>query len=94
MQFKGYLGYAAGKGKQVAKAELEKLNLGELDVLEAVMEAARIIYAAHDDSKDKMFELEISWISPQSLYRHEIIPASLLDEAVVYAKSRLSDMQD
>jgi 20S proteasome subunit alpha 7 len=73
---------------------LEKLNLEELDVLEAVKEAARIIYSAHDDTKDKLFELEMSWISPQSMFRHELLPKSLLAEAIAYAKNHLSDMQD
>jgi 20S proteasome subunit alpha 7 len=38
----GYLGCASGKGKQVAKTEIEKLKLGELSCREAVKEAARM----------------------------------------------------
>ena len=38
----GYKGIAAGKGKQVAKTEIEKLKLGEMSVREAVVEAARM----------------------------------------------------
>ncbi|KAG7292719.1 hypothetical protein NEMBOFW57_002758 [Staphylotrichum longicolle] len=64
----GYYGAATGKGRQAAKAELEKLDLGgpggpTLTLEQAVKEAARIIYVAHDDSKDKEFELEMTWIS-------------------------------
>ena len=57
----GYYGAATGKGPQAAKAELEKLDLsgGELTLVEAIKEAARIIYVAHDDNKDKEFELVI-----------------------------------
>lgn len=38
----GYHGAAVGKGRQLAKAELEKLKLAELSTREAVFEAARM----------------------------------------------------
>ena len=39
---KGYNGAAVGKGRQLAKTELEKLKLSELTTREAVFEAARM----------------------------------------------------
>jgi 20S proteasome subunit alpha 7 len=39
---KGYHGAAVGKGRQLAKTELEKLKLSELTTREAVIEAARM----------------------------------------------------
>lgn len=66
-----------------------------MDILDAVKHAARIIYCATDKSKDKMFELEMSWISPQSMFRHEHLPANLLSEAEQYAKEQLeAEMHD
>ena len=38
----GYHGAAVGKGRQLAKTELEKLNLKELTIRQAVIEAARM----------------------------------------------------
>ncbi|KAJ8462497.1 hypothetical protein ONZ51_g10863 [Trametes cubensis] len=38
----GYRGAAVGKGRQLAKTELEKLKFDELSMKEAVMEAARM----------------------------------------------------
>ena len=38
----GYHGAAVGKGRQLAKTELEKLKLAELSTREAVFEAARM----------------------------------------------------
>jgi 20S proteasome subunit alpha 7 len=38
----GYNGAAVGKGRQLAKTELEKLKLPELSLREAVIEAARM----------------------------------------------------
>ncbi|KAL2161663.1 hypothetical protein VTH06DRAFT_8225 [Thermothelomyces fergusii] len=88
----GYYGAATGKGRQAAKAELEKLDLGRpggpaLTLEEAVKEAARIIYVAHDD--DKEFELEMTWISgPDGPTKglHQEVPKALREEAERLAK--------
>jgi 20S proteasome subunit alpha 7 len=90
----GYYGAATGKGRQIAKSELEKLNLhdSELSLDEGVKEAARIIYVAHDDNKDKEFELEMSWISNLSgptKGRHEEVPKDIREEAEKLAKKAL-----
>lgn len=55
-------------------------------------EAARIIYVAHEDSKDKEFELEMTWISSvdgPTKGRHEEVPKELLEEAEKAAKRSL-----
>lgn len=92
--FQGYYGAATGKGRQAAKAELEKLDLssGNLSLEDGVKEAARIIYVAHEDSKDKDFELEMTWISSvdgPTKGRHEEVPKELLEEAEKAAKRAL-----
>jgi len=92
----GYYGAATGKGRQAAKAELEKLNLSEgtLDLKQAVKEAARIIYVAQQDNKDKEFELEMSWISGAdgpTKGRHMEVPKDLLEEAERLAKKAISE---
>ncbi|KAL8997860.1 MAG: hypothetical protein Q9169_002942 [Polycauliona sp. 2 TL-2023] len=95
----GYYGAATGKGRQTAKAELEKLDLssGELSLEQGVREAARIIYAAHEDSKDKDFELEMSWVSSSdgpTKGRHEQVPKGILEEAENYAKRAMEGDDD
>lgn len=92
----GYYGAATGKGRQAAKAELEKLNLadGKLDLKQAVKEAARIIYVAQQDNKDKEFELEMSWVSGvdgPTKGRHVEVPKELLEEAERLAKKAISE---
>ena len=55
-------------------------------------EAARIIYVAHEDSKDKEFELEMTWVSTEAgptRGRHEEVPRALLDEAERLAKKHM-----
>ncbi|KAI0921354.1 hypothetical protein AcW1_004647 [Taiwanofungus camphoratus] len=77
----GYHGAAVGKGRQLAKTELEKLKLSELSTREAVIEAARIIYLVHEDAKEKEFELEMSWIGDETDGVHLPVPKDLLREA-------------
>jgi 20S proteasome subunit alpha 7 len=54
------------------------------------------IYAAHDESKDKEFELEISWVSTtDSEGRFAPVPRELVEEAENKAKEDLdADMED
>ncbi|KAI5204756.1 proteasome core particle subunit alpha 7 [Aureobasidium subglaciale] len=97
----GYYGAATGKGRQAAKSELEKLKLtpdqGGISLEEGVKEAARIIYVAHEDSKDKEFELEMTWISKvdgPTKGRHEEVPKEMLEEAERLAKKALEGDDD
>ena len=73
---------------------MEKLDLssGNLSLEAGVKEAARIIYVAHEDSKDKEFELEMSWISNldgPTKGRHEEVPKHILEEAEKAAKKAM-----
>lgn len=44
------------------------------------------IYMSHDESKDKDFELEMTWIGPETGNKHQLVPAHILDAAVQEAK--------
>ncbi|KAA8897202.1 nucleophile aminohydrolase [Sphaerosporella brunnea] len=101
----GYFGAATGRGRQAAKAELEKLDLPNLTVEEGVKHAARIIHIAHGDNagKDKDFELEMTWVRVDKANvvevtesgvvkghgRHEEVPKELVEEAEREAKKAL-----
>ena len=59
---------------------------------QGVKEAARIIYVAHEDSKDKEFELEMTWISRRdgpTKGKHEHVPRNILEEAEKAAKKAM-----
>lgn len=90
----GYHGCAVGKGKQLAKTEIEKLKLGEITCREAIKEAARIIYTVHDDVKDKEFELELSWICDESNNIHQYVPEDLAREAEEAAKASTDEDEE
>ncbi|OBA25287.1 A gated channel into the proteasome core particle [Hanseniaspora valbyensis NRRL Y-1626] len=99
----GYKGIATGKGRQTAKAELEKLITSEIYDLsaftarQAVQEVARILYLAHEDNKDKDFELELSWCSlSETDGLHKFVPKDIYEEAIEHAKIEvgLADSDD
>lgn len=93
----GYNGAATGKGRQTAKAELEKLldKQPAMSAREAVKQAARIVYMAHEDNKEKDFELEVSWCSKSETDGlHKRVPKDLLDEAIEYAKNEVNGDDD
>ncbi|KAG7449334.1 20S proteasome subunit [Guyanagaster necrorhizus] len=91
--FYGYHGAAVGKGRQLAKTELEKLDLASISMRQAVLDAARIIYLVHDDAKEKEFELEMSWIGDETNGLHLPVPKDLFDEAERKAKEALETFE-
>jgi len=89
----GYNATAVGKGRTLAKNELEKLKYSELSTREAVYEAARIIHLVHDDAKEKDFELEMSWIGQESNFRIVPVPDDLFKEADQKARDALENFE-
>merc|ERR1712024_384531 len=81
----GYWGCAAGKAKSNAKTELEKINIQEKTCEELVKEAAKIIYMVHDEVKDKMFELELSWVGEFTHGKHTRVSDQVLKDAKKFA---------
>lgn len=90
----GYYGCAAGKAKQNAKTEIEKLKLENMTMKEAVKEVAKIIYVVHDEVKDKAFELELSWVGEESNGIHQMVPKQLAQEAEELAKKSMEEDSD
>jgi 20S proteasome subunit alpha 7 len=48
----------------------------------------------HDSAKDKEFELELTWICPQSKNRHVQVPGDVKAEAERLALAALNDEMD
>lgn len=89
-----YKGQAIGKGRQSAKTEIEKLLDGpEKTCKEMLPLAAKIIHKVHDE-KDRDFELEMSWMCPDSNYMHSPVPKELLKEAEAQAKREIEAEDD
>jgi 20S proteasome subunit alpha 7 len=47
----------------------------------------------HEDAKEKEFELEISWIGPESNYTHVHVPNDLYTDACAKAKASLETFE-
>lgn len=90
----GYFGAATGKARQAAKTEIEKLDLQNMDARTAVIEAAKIIHKVHDESKDKLFELELAWICPDSKNTFQMVPRDLFLEAEDIAKKAVKEAEE
>lgn len=87
----GYHGCAAGKAKQTAKTEIEKLDLGNFTCHDALKDAARIIHIVHDEVKDKTFQLQMSWVCNETGGLHQMVPDNLLEQAETLAKNALDE---
>jgi 20S proteasome subunit alpha 7 len=88
---------------------LEKLKLAEISTREAVFEAARMyvpliqytyeilmrsrIHLVHEDSKEKDFELEMSWIGDETNGLFAPVPKDLFNEADSKARAALEDFE-
>ncbi|ORY82555.1 proteasome subunit alpha type-3 [Protomyces lactucae-debilis] len=88
----GYHACATGKGKQLAKNELEKLDFVTLSAQDAIAAAARIVHQVHDEAKDKDFELELGYIclddsmGPQNKGKWVILEGEELQQVNATAK--------
>ncbi|KAJ1463002.1 nucleophile aminohydrolase [Pelagophyceae sp. CCMP2097] len=89
-----YFGCALGKGRQSAKSEIEKLDLAELTCREALKQIAKMIHTVFDESKDKPFVLEMSWLCEETAWKHELVPPDLIKAAEEWAKKELNDDDD
>ena len=96
-----YFACAAGKGRQPAKTEMEKLTLNNredpaqnISVREGVKQLARIIHALHDEAKDKPFELEMSWLCEESGWKHKGVPRDVIKESVEWAKKDIEEAEE
>lgn len=96
-----YFACAAGKGRQPAKTEMEKLTLNNRDdpaqnisAREGVKQLARIVHALHDEAKDKPFELEMSWLCEESGWKHKGVPRDVIKESVEWAKKDIEEAEE
>ncbi|EDR29669.1 proteasome subunit alpha type-3, putative [Entamoeba dispar SAW760] len=62
----GYFANGIGKGKQICKNELEKINFSQITCEEALIKLVEIIDLCHSEWKDKPYEIELSWISEKT----------------------------
>ncbi|KAG4304902.1 hypothetical protein PORY_001577 [Pneumocystis oryctolagi] len=91
----GYNGIAIGKSQCEIKNEIEKLKLNEMSLYDAVKAAISIIRSVHNESKDKEYEIEISWISlSETKGKHQLVPKHIVDSITTDLKNSENMIED
>eukprot|EP01079_Euglenida_sp_SAG-EU17-18_P007125 gene7125-1274_t len=73
--------------------ELEKLDHASMTSRDAALHLARTIYTTHDKTKDKEFELEISWVCNESNRVFQPVPQDLLKAAIAAGEQAAKDKE-
>jgi 20S proteasome subunit alpha 7 len=88
-----YHACAIGKGKQTAKAEFEKRNFKDMNCKDALFYVAKLLHLCHEEFKDRRFEIEISWITKETNYEHQMIPKDLKEKLDAQALEEIEKEQ-
>ena len=86
-----YYGCASGRGKQLARNEIEKTKFSDMTVEEALPKIAKILLKCQEEMKEKKQELELSFISESSGFRHRIVDTNTV---TAITKQAQSDIQN
>ncbi|ELP91933.1 proteasome subunit alpha type-3, putative [Entamoeba invadens IP1] len=62
----GYMANGIGKGKQICKNELEKINFSQITCKEAIAKIVKILDLCHGEWKDKPYVLDLCWVSDET----------------------------
>lgn len=88
-----YYGCASGRGKQLARNEIEKTNFREMTVDQAIPLIAKILLKAQEEMKDKKQEIELSILSESTGYKHKILDRKFLDDLSARALEEIENEQ-
>jgi 20S proteasome subunit alpha 7 len=88
-----YYGCASGRGKQLARNEIEKIKFLEMNVDEALPLIAKILLKAQEEMKDKRQEIELSIISETTGYKHKILDRVFVDQLTLKAQEEIENEQ-
>jgi 20S proteasome subunit alpha 7 len=80
-----YYGCASGRGKQMARNEIEKGKFKDMTCEEAIPKIAKILLQCQEEMKEKKQELEISFISDSSDKKHKILNRAQMDAVMAEA---------
>ena len=88
-----YHGCVAGKSRQAAKTEIEKLDLPNMTCEEGLKRIAFIVRTIREVDKDKPFVFEAGWICEKSNWKFELVPKELRDAADKWGKDLIGEME-
>ena len=88
-----YYGCASGRGKQLARNEIEKQNFREMTVSEALPHIAKILLKAQEEMKEKKMEIELSIVSDETAYKHKVLDRSIVEALTHQAIAEIENEQ-
>ena len=88
-----YYGCASGRGKQLARNEIEKKNFREMTVNEALPHIAKILLKSQEEMKEKKQEIEISILSDETNYVHKVLDRVFVDQLTQQAANEIEQEQ-
>jgi 20S proteasome subunit alpha 7 len=86
-----YYGCASGRGRQLARNEIEKSNFREMTVQEALPKVAKLLLKAQDEMKEKKQELELSILSEGNNWVNKILDRPTTDALCVAALAEIEN---
>lgn len=88
-----YYGCSSGRGKQIARNEIEKTNYRDMTVTEALPLIAKVLLRSQEEMKEKKQEIELSIISDETKYQHKILDRAFVDHLTTQAQQELENEQ-
>mmetsp|Transcript_48146 Transcript_48146/g.35339 ORF Transcript_48146/g.35339 Transcript_48146/m.35339 type:complete len:132 (-) Transcript_48146:45-440(-) len=88
-----YFGCASGRGKQLARNEIEKKNFKEMTVQEALPMVAKILLKAQEEMKEKKQELELSVIADETGHQHKLLDRDVVERITSSALQEIENEQ-
>ena len=86
-----YYGCASGRGKQLARNEVEKKNFREMTCNEAIPLIAQILLKAQEEMRDKKQELELSIVSEETQFKHKILDRTFVEHITAKALEEIEN---
>ncbi|CAG9328142.1 unnamed protein product [Blepharisma stoltei] len=81
-----YYACASGKGNQVCKTEIDKLNLADLTCRDAVYHIHKMLVKSREEGQEKRYEVDLSWLSQDANNFLVPVPLDFKDEMERKAK--------
>lgn len=86
-----YYGCAAGRGRQLARNEIEKGNFRELTVDQALPRVAKLLLKSQDEMKEKKQELELSVLTAGNNWVNRILDRQSTDALCAAALAEIEN---
>jgi 20S proteasome subunit alpha 7 len=88
-----YYGCASGRGKQLARNEIEKKNFREISVQEALPLVTKILLKSQEEMKDKKQEIELSILSAETNFQNKILDRAFVEDLTTKALEEIEQEQ-